>query len=251
MGQKPISITLENLSVGSEPLDGYLVDAYGNGLKSTQHRNGDNDYRRAVRANQDGRADTAMFNYLEPNTTYYLWINGGSKAEYFLTIGAPEPKKTENPIAEAPKEEPEPAEDVVFEVPFELNETQVRFVADQAVFIDEEAAKEALAPVAEIILAHPDHPILLAGTTATFGTQEGCVRLSTRRTEAVKDLLVSEFGVPESQLITIGLGFADDPFVRGRDRDAYNNFIETEAAKNRRVIVLDAESEIARQILGN
>ena len=33
---------------------------------------------------------------------------------------------------------------------------------------------------------------------------------------------------------------------RGRDRDALNNFIETEAAKNRRVIVLDAESDIYR-----
>ena len=64
-------------------------------------------------------------------------------------------------------------------------------------------------------------------------------------------MLVDEFGVPEDQLLTIGLGFEDDPFVRGRDRDAYGNFVETEAAKNRRVIVLDAESEIGMQLLGN
>ena len=234
-------ITLENLTVGSQPFDGYLVDKYGNGLKSTQHRNGDNDYRRAVRAKDDGTADTAMFNYLEPNTTYYLFLQGSSKVEYYLTIGAPQPKETGNTIKEA---------DVVFEVPFELNDTQVRFVADEAIFINEAEAKAALAPVADIILAHPGHPILLAGTTAQAGTQEGCLNLSNRRADAVKDMLVNEFGVPESQLITVGLGYELDPFVRGRDHDDAGNFVETEAAKNRRVVVLDAESDMGRQILG-
>ena len=63
-------------------------------------------------------------------------------------------------------------------------------------------------------------------------------------------MLVKEFGVPEDQLITIGLGYEADPFVRGRDLDENGRQIETEAAKNRRVVVLDAESEIAQQILG-
>ena len=58
-------------------------------------------------------------------------------------------------------------------------------------------------------------------------------------------------GVPEDQLLTIGLGFEADPFVRGKDRDANGNFVETEGAKNRRVVVMDAESDIAKQILGN
>ena len=240
------SVTLENLTVGSERLDGYLVDEYGNGLKATELHNGDNNHYRTVRAKDDGTADTAIFDYLEPNTTYYLWIHGDSKADYILLIGALKEEENNNTIVEEPVEE-----EVVFEVPFELNETQVRFVANEAIFIDEEAAKAALAPVAEIILAHPDHPILLAGTTAEFGTQESCVDLSDRRAAAVKDLLVNYFGVPESQLISVGLGYANDPFVRGRDNDSNGNFIETEGAKNRRVVVLDAESGIARQILGN
>lgn len=234
-------ITLINCSVGSEPLDGYLVDEYGNGLQAAQLRNGDNYYRRAVRAKNDGTADTAMFNKLKPNTTYYLWIDGKSKGEYFLTIGAPEPEDNGNTIQE----------EVVFDVPFELNETQVRFVANEAIFIDEDEAKEALAPVAEIILAHPDHPILLAGTTARYGSQEGCVVLSNSRADAVKDLLVNYFGVPESQLITVGLGYEKDPFTRGRDVDSNGRFVETEGAKNRRVVVLDADSETGRKILGN
>lgn len=140
-------------------------------------------------------------------------------------------------------------EPLVFETPFEFNSTQVMFVANEAAFLDEEAAKAALQPVAEVILAHPDHPILLAGTTATEGDQAGCVELSNLRAAAVKDLLVSAFGVPEDQLQSVGLGYEADPFVRGQDRDANGNFIESEAAKNRRVVVMDANDPIAQELL--
>ena len=205
-------------------------------------------------AYNDGITATINVNGLSPSTVYYLrfivmhprWEETRSTAvDYDFII------RCQNNTPEANMAMVEDAEDVVFETPFELSSTQVRFVADQAVFIDENEAKEALAPVAEIILAHPDHPILLAGTTAEWGNQESCVALSNRRADAVKDLLVSYFGVPESQLITVGLGYEADPFVRGRDVDSNGNFVETEGAKNRRVVVLDAESDIARQILGN
>lgn len=103
---------------------------------------------------------------------------------------------------------------------------------------------------AEVILAHPDHPILLAGTTATDGDQQARVDLSNRRAAAVKNLLVSAFGIPEDQLTTIGLGLEADPFVRGQDRDANGKFVESEGAKNRRVIVMDANDPIAQELLG-
>ena len=194
-------------------------------------------------------AATGWTNGLQPDTTYYIRISGDSKADYMLLIGEPVPQQEENTISEAPAE-PEP-EEAVFEVPFELNETQVRFVADQAAFIDEAAAKDALEPVAKVILEHPDHKILLAGTTATFGDQAACVKLSNARAEAVKNMLVNTFGVPADQLLTVGLGYKDDPFERGRDVDANGNFVHTEAAKNRRVIVMDAETDVAKQVLGN
>ncbi len=161
----------------------------------------------------------------------------------FVDVSVP----SEEHVATVEKTEEEP---LVFEVPFELNETQVHFVANEAIFIDEEAAIAALAPVAEIILAHPDHPILLAGTTATWGSQDSCVNLSDRRAGAVKDLLVNYYGVPEGQLKTIGLGFAADPFVRGQDVDSNGNFIATEGAKNRRTIIMDAEDPIVKELLG-
>lgn len=144
-------------------------------------------------------------------------------------------------------------EPLVFETPFELNKTQVMFVANQATFIDEAAEKEALKPAADAILAHPEASILIAGTTATDGTQEGCVNLSNKRAEAVKNLLVSSFGVPENLIQTIGHGYAADPFVRGKDRipegDVNGKFVESEGAKNRRVIVLDVNDPIAQEIL--
>ncbi|MCD8022265.1 MAG: OmpA family protein [Lachnospiraceae bacterium] len=121
--------------------------------------------------------------------------------------------------------------------------------------MDEEAAKAAVEPVAEALLSHPDNAILIAGTTATDGTQESCVELSERRANAVKDLLVNEFGIPESQIQTIGLGYEADPFERRQDReiegDITSKFIESEGKKNRRVVIMDLASDIAQQILAD
>lgn len=198
-------------------------------------------------ADNSGRASTKEVEGLLPRTVYYISVsceyNRKEKIDYTLTIKAPEETAPAGATVET-------SDALVFEVPFELNSTQVMFVADKAVFVSEADAKAALAPVAEIILAHPDHPILIAGTTATSGEQASCVKLSNRRAEAVKSLLVDAFGVPEPQLRTIGLGYEADPFVRGKDRDANGKFVESEGAKNRRVIIMDAEDPVARQLLG-
>ncbi len=233
------TFTTVNESVGTNDLVTAIYDEYGNRLNYWG-------------ANENGVAATNTTDQLSPNTTYYLDICAYDRRKdtinYTLLITPPE-KPEDNTATVTMNEEP-----LVFEEPFELNETQVMFVVNQAEFIDETAAKEALKPVADAILAHPEASILIAGTTATDGTQESCVSLSNERAEAVKNLLVSAFGVPESQIQTIGLGYADDPFVRGADRipegDVNGQFVESEGAKNRRVVVMDAESEIAKQILG-
>lgn len=235
-------VTLENLTVGSERFCGYLYDEYGT-LQTDVSINFMRRYtsdKTTVEATEDGKAATGTFTALNPNSTYYLGIWNDSKAEYMLTIGASETGNSGSTIEQA---------EFVFDIPFELNETQVRFLGDLDVFVDEAEAKAALEPVAKIILENPGHPILIAGTTATVGKQEDCLELSEKRAAAVKNLLVQEFGVPEDQLITIGLGYADDPFVRGRDLDSAGRQIETEAAKNRRVVVLDADSATGKQIL--
>ena len=185
---------------------------------------------------------------LSPQTPYFVSVaqEPGNKGTLIFRVSS---HITQSDTAAEIQREPETVEDLVFEEPFSLDETQIMFVSNKAIFVDEEAAKAALAPVAEVILAHPDHPILLAGTTATDGEQESCVRLSSQRAEAVKNLLVSAYGVPADQLLTVGLGYAADPFPRGQDRDSKGNFVESEAVKNRRVVVLDANDPTAQAIL--
>ena len=231
-------ITTVNMTPGTGNLDLRVYDAYG----STMH----DPYGAPLQAAQDGKAATLSLE-LPPNTTYYIyiWADKGDSIQYTLKIHGPEEPTAESGTATV---EQEP---LVFETPFELNSTQVMFKAESDAFINEEAAKEALKPVAEVILAHPDHKILLAGTTATDGSQQARVELSNRRAAAVKGLLVSAFGVPEDQLLTIGLGFEADPFVRGQDRDANGKFVESEGAKNRRVVVMDVNDPIAQELLNS
>ena len=243
------TITLENLSPNSQTLYGWLYNIYGEHPEINRSKDkinveysGDAYF---ASARPDGSPSSGIYRELEPNTTYYVCIKGDKKAEYMITINAPETQTEANTVQSAQEQA-----DVVFEVPYELNETQVRFNANLATYYNEEEAKANLKPVADEILAHPGQKILLAGTTAKFkGDQAACVTLSEQRAQAVKNTLV-EFGVPENLLIVKGLGFDDDPFVRGQEWDANGNFVETEAAKNRRVVVLGADSDTGKQILG-
>ena len=229
--------TLVNESPGTWDLYATIYDEYGTKIASGY-------------AEEDGKAGTFSTDQLKEDSTYYIALSVNSRhgdtENYTLLITPPE-----KPEANTATVTMEP---LVFETPFELNSTQVMFVANEATFIDEAAAEEALKPVAEAILAHPEASILIAGTTATNGTQEGAVDLSNQRAEAVKALLVSAFDVPEEQLQTIGLGYEDDPFVRGVDRipegDVNGQLVESEAAKNRRVIVLDMNDPIAQELMG-
>lgn len=226
-------LTTVNMTRGTGALNLKVLNQYGEQM-----------HQYTLNAEQSGKASTLDLE-LPASTTYYIYVWADKKytIQYTLKIHGPEEQSTAGSVTV--EEEP-----LVFETPFELNSTQVMFKAESDAFLDEAAAKEALKPVAEVILAHPDHPILLAGTTATDGDQQARVDLSNRRAVAVKNLLVSAFGIPEDQLTTIGLGFEADPFVRGQDRDANGKFVESEGAKNRRVIVMDANDPIAQELLG-
>ena len=219
--------TFVNDSPKSEFIEGTLMDEYGTKIDSDRHT-----------ADNGGAPETITSNELEPNTTYYLQLisTNGYDYDYSVTFKSPDAVAKQS--------------NLIFETPFEINDTQIQFVAESDKFIDEAQAKEVLKPVAEAILKHPESSVLLAGTTATDGKQADRVKLSNRRAEAVKKLLVSAYKVPESQLKTVGLGFEADPFERGQDRDASGKFVESEGRKNRRVVVMDAKDPIAQQILG-
>lgn len=216
-----------NTTAGSDIIEGFLYDEYGNRLSESN-----------LYAKQDGTPISITSDKLKPNTTYYIRLfskNTNKKVSYSIAVKSSEEKKTESTL--------------VFDTPFEINETQIQFVANKAEFTDEAKAKEVLKPVAEAIKKASGHSIMIAGTTATDGEQSSCVELSNQRAEAVKNILVNTYNVSESQVKTIGLGYEKDPFERGKDIDGNGKFVETEAVKNRRVVILDADDSIAQQLL--
>jgi len=137
------------------------------------------------------------------------------------------------------------SEDIAIEIePMEtavLDETQVRFVGDRAVFVDEQAAKSSIRTVADNLIAHGDSQVYIIGTTAT-GDRDFCAKLSTDRAEAVKKVLV-EMGVAEERMIVYGLGYWDPWHVK--DVDSKGTWYEENASQNRKVMVVDVNSEEA------
>ncbi|TDN57723.1 OmpA family protein [Paraburkholderia sp. BL10I2N1] len=78
----------------------------------------------------------------------------------------------------------------------------------------------------EMIKAHPDKRILVAGYTDNVGNPERNLKLSTARAEAVRDWLIEASGIPATQFAIQGYG--DTRPITGNDTEAGR-------AKNRRV----------------
>jgi len=121
-----------------------------------------------------------------------------------------------------------------------LPEAKLEFVGDQATFVNPAKAKEALMPVAEYITKNPSFKGLIVGTTARRGVSDG-ISLSLKRAEAAKKLLI-EIGVNPAQLQTVGLGSYHRWY-----KDDTNS--EEAARENRRIYLLDIQSEDAKAIL--
>jgi len=134
------------------------------------------------------------------------------------------------------------------EGPVILDEKTVLFLPDTAIFADREAAERALTPLAEQMAQNAQLRVVLAGTTATAGTSDGCRKFSLTRAMAVKELLC-DLGVPSEQITAVlGLGYENKWHLP--DVDANGN-LNANAPKNRSVIILDADSKDARQLLGS
>jgi outer membrane protein OmpA-like peptidoglycan-associated protein len=115
-----------------------------------------------------------------------------------------------------------------------LRDDTVGFVGDEAVFRDPAAARKTLQELADLVIG--GHQLVeLIGTTAKAGNSEPSrVRLSQRRAEAVKGVLV-ELGVPEERITTKGVGTSWPDRVNDIAPDG--SLIPWAAALNRSVIV--------------
>ncbi len=130
--------------------------------------------------------------------------------------------------------------------PVILDEKTVLFLPDTAVFADREAAAQALTPLAEQMAKDPQQQIVLAGTTATVGANKNCRVFSLTRAQAVKELLVDMGVSPDQITAVLGIGYENKWHLP--DVDA-NGGLNANAPKNRSVIILDANSEDARQLM--
>lgn len=128
------------------------------------------------------------------------------------------------------------------EEPVMLTEEQVSFVPDKATYLDEDEAVATIQPIADYLLEHEQITVLLAGTTAGDEDSDYTMTLSQKRADAVRSTLV-QLGVDESRIVTMGLGSSDPWHVYGA---GYEDSI---ASGNRKVVLLDASSDTAKEIL--
>lgn len=164
-------------------------------------------------------------------------LSGAGKADASLPVSVVELAPQE-PIVFAPEE---PA---MLESPLVLTEEQVCFVGDQATYLHPEEAAEVLAPIADYLRRNESLRVVLAGTTAGDSTGDYCDRLSLDRANTVRNTLIG-MGISEGRITTLGLGSHDPWHIYGAGTDG------PLAAANRKVVILDAASPTAQELLAS
>lgn len=127
--------------------------------------------------------------------------------------------------------------------PISLDEAHVGFIADTAEYSQSDIAVASIEPIAEY-LKSVDTKILLVGTTAGDENTEKGVALSFERANRVKQTF-EELGIGSERIETLGLGCTDPWHVKNA---GYSGFA---AQQNRKVVVLDASTEQAQEIMEN
>jgi outer membrane protein OmpA-like peptidoglycan-associated protein len=119
------------------------------------------------------------------------------------------------PVAEGEVAVPAPGEGLNFGILFEFDTTQP--VADHAA--DYAAIRDFIAGKAEYL-------VTLRGYTCSIGGDEYNLRLSSRRAEAIKAILVSQYGIDPGHI---------ESFFYGEKQPQFDNSSEAERRKNRLV----------------
>lgn len=136
----------------------------------------------------------------------------------------------------------EEADATVLEAPIVIPEDQVRYKPDSAELLDPNTATEAIQPVANFLLEHPELNILLYSTCAGDTDSEYTLWLGKARSESVKAALV-EAGIDENRITAVTVKIADDPYYQ------FGLGTGSEASVNRKTVMIDMSTEFAQQIL--
>lgn len=169
---------------------------------------------------------------------------GGGQCDVKLPSYSSESIITDYPVS--PVDFPE-AEPIYFDSPIELTDQQVSFKPNTSTFKNVTKAEATLKPIVMALNDNPDRKIMLIGMTATGRDIDYCTTLSLARASAVADLMI-KMSASQEQLIVRGIGCLAGFFERFDDTDDLGNLIEEKAALNRRVIIIDAASDIALKI---
>jgi outer membrane protein OmpA-like peptidoglycan-associated protein len=165
---------------------------------------------------------------------------GNINAEEMPFVSAVQLAKINAPLIPQAQVKPQVIEPIIF------SEEQVHFVSDKAVFVNTAEAEAAIKPTAEFMLANPDFTALLVGTTAGNTSSDWTYKLSQDRADKVRETLI-KFGVPAEMIQTIGLASSDPWHIPDTDNKGKMN--ENNATQNRKVVLLDLTSEMAKEIL--
>ena len=151
---------------------------------------------------------------------------------------------TESGLVDLDPEMFEDADSKALESPIVIPETQVSYKGDSAEFLDADAAKDAIQPVADFLSEYSDVNILVYGTCAGDVDSSETLTLGKARAESVKQVLVSA-GVDEKRITAVTVKVSDDPYHK------YNLGTGPEAQVNRKTVMVDITTEFAKQILAN
>ena len=126
-----------------------------------------------------------------------------------------------------------------------LESETIGFKPDSSNYLNEDHAITILRPFAEELKAYlsyyPDDKIWLVGTSAAVEKDsDGSIELSLSRAEEVRKTLVTEFNIPQENLLTIGLAAKFPWFV---DEWPNGEFDTGVAQANRAVWVMNESSE--------
>lgn len=130
-----------------------------------------------------------------------------------------------------------------FQTPVTLTEEQVCFIPDKADYLNPEEAENTIKPIAGYMLNQDTEiTMLIIGCIAGDSNSDFGYTLSQNRAEKVKSTLI-DFGVPANRLIVKGLGVSDPWHI---ENAGYEGKL---ASQNRKVVLIDSSSEIAKSIM--
>ena len=128
-----------------------------------------------------------------------------------------------------------------FTQPQLLTEELVQFIPDSDQYLNRDDAYNVISSLANYMKTNGDLSLMLIGTTAGDETNEASLDLSRRRATAVRNTLI-EMGIAPERLISKGLGSSDPWHISGLAMS------DPLSSANRKVVLLDAFSDIAKEI---